>query len=162
MRLRWVPLFENYPVGDILSSEELRRYRKKQGDFVYEPPPKPVKKVAVIKAVKQKQIFTPTKRAKIYARDNGMCWLCGLHVSVRIFSIDHVIPLSKGGTNNLSNLRLAHKDCNSIKSDHPIESKEDFFNLILTTASINKGAKRKLTEFEKAALAHKANGTHPA
>jgi len=32
-------------------------------------------------------------------------------------SIDHVIPLSKGGTNDLANLRLSHWGCNYSKRD---------------------------------------------
>jgi len=32
-------------------------------------------------------------------------------------SLDHVIPLSKGGEHSMSNARLAHTYCNSIKSD---------------------------------------------
>lgn len=32
-------------------------------------------------------------------------------------TIDHIIPVSKGGTNDESNLQTAHWSCNSIKSD---------------------------------------------
>ncbi len=32
-------------------------------------------------------------------------------------SIDHVIPRSKGGTNRLGNVALAHKGCNNHKAD---------------------------------------------
>lgn len=48
------------------------------------------------------------------------CWLCGQHVDQTLpanhdlaRSIDHVIPRSLGGTNERSNLRLAHRRCNS-------------------------------------------------
>jgi 5-methylcytosine-specific restriction endonuclease McrA len=30
-------------------------------------------------------------------------------------SIDHIIPLSKGGTQSWENVKLAHRHCNSIK-----------------------------------------------
>lgn len=66
-----------------------------------------------------------TSIAYIYERDRGTCWLCKQKVkrSVRwplsgAPSIDHVIPLSKGGTDEPSNLRLAHLGCNRTKRAH--------------------------------------------
>lgn len=64
-------------------------------------------------------------------RDKNICWLCGKHCDVNdsywegstFFagnnypSIDHVIPLAKGGTHTWDNVRLAHRICNSIKGD---------------------------------------------
>lgn len=43
----------------------------------------------------------------------GRCWMCGVSYE----AIDHVIPLSKGGTNWPVNLRPACKHCNSRKKD---------------------------------------------
>jgi 5-methylcytosine-specific restriction endonuclease McrA len=52
-------------------------------------------------------------------RDGLKCHLCNLRLSLLAkhpnpgyASIDHVIPLSAGGTNDLANLRLAHLVCN--------------------------------------------------
>ena len=67
---------------------------------------------------------------KLYKRDKGICWICGFECDYKDFiyrnntfiagnyypSIDHVIPLNKGGTDNWDNLRLAHRICNSLKS----------------------------------------------
>lgn len=50
-------------------------------------------------------------------RDNETCYLCGRWVSVHDVSLDHVVPLSKGGSHTYDNVRLAHKDCNSKKGD---------------------------------------------
>lgn len=41
----------------------------------------------------------------------GKCWMCGADAD----SIDHVIPLARGGTNWPSNLRPACRSCNSAK-----------------------------------------------
>lgn len=41
----------------------------------------------------------------------GRCWMCGAPYD----AIDHVVPISKGGTNWPANLRPACKPCNSRK-----------------------------------------------
>lgn len=72
----------------------------------------------------------------LFERDGGICWLCGEfcliedkecrvsekgNVYIATFgnypSIDHVIPLAKGGSHTWKNVRLAHKKCNSLKRD---------------------------------------------
>lgn len=65
-------------------------------------------------------------------RDNHTCYLCGTKTDRSDYrvdesgnfiagpsypSIDHVVPLSKGGTHDMSNVRLACCRCNSIKRD---------------------------------------------
>lgn len=48
---------------------------------------------------------------------NPRCYLCGCKVDWHSASADHVIPLSKGGSNGEDNLRLACKPCNRMKGD---------------------------------------------
>lgn len=57
-------------------------------------------------------------------RDNGICWLCGKPCNIDLDSndndypsIDHVIPISKGGKDAWNNVKLAHRICNSLKSN---------------------------------------------
>ena len=64
-------------------------------------------------------------------RDNDICWLCGKPVDWTDYtmdgdtfiagntypSIDHVKPLSRGGLHEWGNVKLAHRICNSIKSN---------------------------------------------
>ena len=47
------------------------------------------------------------------------CHLCGGQIIDGEWSIDHVIPRSKGGTHDLWNLRPAHKRCNFSKGNRP-------------------------------------------
>lgn len=61
---------------------------------------------------------------KLVTRDKQVCYICGRKVNMRAHynaddygSIDHVIPLSKGGTHTWNNVRLAHRKCNIIKSN---------------------------------------------
>jgi 5-methylcytosine-specific restriction endonuclease McrA len=60
------------------------------------------------------------RRRAIYARDEGICGICGDAVEMLLGtnedmapSLDHIIPRSLGGTNDDDNLRLAHRLCNS-------------------------------------------------
>lgn len=43
------------------------------------------------------------------------CYLCGKPIKEKELSLDHCVPLSRGGTNEPSNWRATHKKCNSIK-----------------------------------------------
>lgn len=63
---------------------------------------------------------------EIYQRDGGRCALCygrvpadfGFKVSYpRAPTLDHIIPLSKGGKHSRCNVQLAHLGCNSGKSN---------------------------------------------
>lgn len=60
----------------------------------------------------------------VVERDGWACWLCGVMVDQFVprtsrmgATVDHVVPLSKGGSDELENLRLAHWICNNKKSD---------------------------------------------
>lgn len=53
----------------------------------------------------------------IYQRDGMVCSICHLHVRREDASVDHVVPLSKGGPSTMDNLRLAHRRCNSSKGN---------------------------------------------
>ena len=71
---------------------------------------------------------------KLFIRDNGVCSLCGgmcdyrdsttrnghFIVGEKYPSIDHVIPLSKGGTHTWDNVKLAHFKCNTLKGNKTI------------------------------------------
>lgn len=62
-----------------------------------------------------------TTRLRLRRRDGDRCTICGLRMDFEPddrleapnrATIDHIIPRSKGGTNDWSNLRLAHARCN--------------------------------------------------
>lgn len=56
-------------------------------------------------------------RSQIYDRDGGRCHICGKSVAREDFVIDHLVPLSKGGTHTRDNVRVAHDSCNLRRSD---------------------------------------------
>lgn len=68
-------------------------------------------------------------RRQVWEMTEGHCYYCGTqldhpestgHTGVRNFTVDHVIPVSLGGTDALENLVLCCKQCNSSKCDRLI------------------------------------------
>lgn len=64
----------------------------------------------------------PSKRRIIFERDHGKCVYCLIELSDNTFVLDHLMPLSRGGTNKQFNLVTSCVDCNQRKSNQePIE-----------------------------------------
>lgn len=62
--------------------------------------------------------------AVLFARDAGLCGVCGGAVSLDVSwpdrlaaTIDHVIPLARNGEHSYANTQLAHMGCNASKGD---------------------------------------------
>jgi 5-methylcytosine-specific restriction endonuclease McrA len=55
---------------------------------------------------------------RVVRRDNSACQACGRHLLDNEIQFDHIIPISKGGPSNESNLRTICSDCNIMKSDN--------------------------------------------
>lgn len=51
----------------------------------------------------------------LFFEQNGKCALCDLPMEEKGFHVDHWKPLSKGGSNDKSNLKLLHPRCNLSK-----------------------------------------------
>ncbi len=54
-------------------------------------------------------------RDAVFKRDGKVCKSCK---AIENLSLDHVIPVTKGGENSLENMQVLCKSCNSKKSDH--------------------------------------------
>lgn len=68
----------------------------------------------------------------LYRRDAGVCHICGGRCNPEDYtvrggafiagdwypSIDHVVPLAKGGSHSWDNVKLAHRRCNTLKRDN--------------------------------------------
>ncbi len=67
----------------------------------------------------------------LYKRDKGICYICGGKCDFGDYtqtnghftagptypSVDHIIPIARGGKHAWDNVKLAHHKCNSLKSD---------------------------------------------
>ena len=62
--------------------------------------------------------MTDSLRYDVLRRDGFRCVLCGSAASDGIkLEVDHIVPVSKGGRTELSNLRTLCDRCNRGKSD---------------------------------------------
>lgn len=75
---------------------------------------------ARLRAVKYESV----KSSEIYERDGWVCGICREPVDPDVrwpdlscASLDHVVPLAKGGPHTVDNVQLAHFMCNSLKGD---------------------------------------------
>lgn len=74
--------------------------------------------------------FTPTalskvkpKKIRLLIRDGNKCWLCGDGFDLTIadphhhdfITVDHFVRRRENGSNDLKNLKLAHRLCNNIR-----------------------------------------------
>lgn len=62
---------------------------------------------------------------QLYANSPWFCHLCRKPVIEAELSLDHVIPVSMGGSNGLENAAIAHKKCNYARQDKPIQEYQD-------------------------------------
>jgi len=72
--------------------------------------------------VLRRQAIPTWVRRAVFHRDRGRCTLCGADLSGTLSlqsaeNYDHVVPLAKGGINDVTNIQLLCRDCNAKKSD---------------------------------------------
>lgn len=75
---------------------------------------------------RERVLFDKEKKIKILHKSKGVCSHCGKLLDVETMTVDHVIPLSKGGTNELKNLVALCNDCNQSKNNYVVDP-EDYF-----------------------------------
>lgn len=88
-------------------------------------------RVRIQRASKVGKIDYSITLPKLIKRDNNICYLCGKECNSNDYtykgnvfiagnyypSVDHIKPIAKGGKHSWDNVKLAHRICNSIKSD---------------------------------------------
>lgn len=66
---------------------------------------------------KNKRVAIPKSvRFEVFKRDKFTCQYCGESAPNVILEVDHIIPISKGGGNDIMNLVTSCRDCNRGKS----------------------------------------------
>jgi DNA-binding CsgD family transcriptional regulator len=96
-----------------------------EGDNVYRDP-NGARRCRICRAERHRRVGPWRRRLtqKIGDRDGWRCGLCGRKIrralrwpNLRSASVDHIIPVSEGGTNEAANLQIAHLGCNVAKRE---------------------------------------------
>lgn len=53
---------------------------------------------------------------RLLERQRGLCPVCSRVMTPATMSLDHIIPISRGGKHTIGNLAYVHRRCNSLKS----------------------------------------------
>jgi 5-methylcytosine-specific restriction endonuclease McrA len=70
---------------------------------------------------KMPDIKVKLSRRNIFLRDAGVCQYCTQKVTMSNFTIDHVVPKSKGGKAAWDNYVTCCRKCNTIKADKTLK-----------------------------------------
>lgn len=104
------------------ATAETRRYRERHGSPAYDEKRRAADQRR--RARKRNARVETFTRADLAERDGWHCQLCDEPIDPDIAwpdplspSVDHVIPLARGGEHSLANTQLAHLVCNTRKGD---------------------------------------------
>ena len=78
--------------------------------------PQPVAETEPQNSSKRIRIPRSQKQA-LFKNSDMICPICGLPINESDVTVDHILPVSRGGTNVDSNLRLVHHNCNQLKGN---------------------------------------------
>ena len=99
---------ENCTFKSVLEIEQSKGQTFLQWERIIAPLPQP-----------QRKPIKPSVRFQILKRDGYRCQMCGISAKDgATLEIDHITPISKGGSNDPENLQVLCRDCNAGKSDH--------------------------------------------
>lgn len=65
--------------------------------------------------------FSQKQKIEILSKTNCKCAYCGIELYKTKFHVEHLIPLSKGGSNDMENLFPSCGSCNSVKASNTLE-----------------------------------------
>ena len=77
----------------------------------------PVPSVMMLREYMKPKVAIRFSRSNVYLRDNCECQYCGTSLERKEATLDHVVPVSKGGKSVWENCTTACAPCNARKSD---------------------------------------------
>lgn len=81
----------------------------------------------ILEAKQRNDMRYARHKAALLERDGNICAWCGREMLGNT-QIDHVVPLCRGGTNDLKNLQVLCETCNLQKGDKPMSEAPVFRN----------------------------------
>ena len=104
--------------------ENPEKAKESQRRYCLNNPDKLHTKSARRRALFKNAFVENVSRIEVYRRDGGICGICGKVINLDIkaphaesLSLDHIIPLTKGGKHTYLNAQVAHYGCNSRKGN---------------------------------------------
>lgn len=76
---------------------------------------------------RNKSLTRRWQKGHLIKKYGAVCYICGEPFEkMKDITLDHHVPVSKGGDNSLTNLRLAHSNCNQLKGCMTPEEFKEF------------------------------------
>lgn len=110
-----------------------------RSQYLVLPVPAVVVMRSLVRTRRRRAVFELPSKQVVFARDGFVCQYCGVRISMRTGTRDHVMPRSRGGRDVLSNVVTACHSCNGAKGDRTLQEAQ----LVLANPP------RALTEEEK-------------
>lgn len=107
--------------SEIVDFDEKRQFTKEQ-----------LATIGVTTSKTKRIVFPSDVRQNIYEKGNGRCAICGKKIKYKDFTIDHILPLDRGGDNDITNLQPTCRSCNELKSN---STDSEFVKSITNTLS---------------------------
>ena len=89
----------------------MRAYRSARPDYVYR-----CRSIRRARKVNAEGRHTLSDVKRQYTVQEGRCWWCGCELN-GVYHADHIIPLSRGGSDSPENIVVACQSCNLSKND---------------------------------------------
>lgn len=77
--------------------------------------PKVIRLIKAIRSLWKKEV--PWSKGSVHIRDGYVCQYCGTNIPKKKATIDHVLPVAKGGKNRWDNTVCCCFECNNKKED---------------------------------------------
>lgn len=84
----------------------------------------------------ERRLFTYEERKEILKSSNGKCACCGLPLTTKTMTVEHIIPIYRGGTNDMKNLTALCETCNKDKGDI-LYLPRSFYSALIGTSRLN-------------------------
>lgn len=119
-----IEYFNRYKLGKSGVDCKCKECRQKEARIYY----KNNKEKSLIKYHKYRTVkqgnggsFTCKQIHNMYIQQNKKCKVCREEFGSKKYHIDHIIPISKGGSSDISNIQLLCKKCNLSKGNKNLE-----------------------------------------
>jgi 5-methylcytosine-specific restriction endonuclease McrA len=116
-KVSWQRAFEYWVSGKVEILEEYADRFVRSASQVFKVP----SIIRFVNYISQRKRVVRFSRSNIYTRDHYTCQYCGKKCKAEQLTYDHVVPRSKGGKTNWSNIVAACQQCNRQKGDRTPE-----------------------------------------